>query len=434
MTISSLDSQFGPLQPGFSIDLNDGYTVLAGQNDVGKSAILQLAFRRIYEEQGLGGPSGVCLISPERIFVASSTETGGRKLEDHNSEFYNALGGNVQGYESFTAPVKQELPKLLLNHDNFITQLDVLKTYLKRMELPEMLLRSSQAVTFEEIQIIFHGSGLRSIFTILAALTDPKIKVVLIDEPELSLEPKLQKLLRNLLYDVAKEKMIIVSTHSHLFVNLDSVSSNYIVKKDANGIAGVNVEQLTNRQQLNDLVFNLLGNSLEDLFFPNNFMVVEGSSDQVIIEKSVELMGIDKSKIKILSARSINNTENLYSSIINTLIPLETNDSPYASKAVVLIDKPSRPSDVQTLSQHLGTRLIKLPTNTIEGYIPEDVYTRIGKIKADELAHIENIKDRKDELRIYKTQLSQQFVGVLTLDDVNNMPKIKTAIEKAFEA
>jgi hypothetical protein len=49
----------------------------------------------------------------------------------------------------------------------------------------------------------------------------------------------------------------------------------------------------------------LLGSSAEDLFFSNNFLIVEGATDQIIAEKIMELKGIGRTKIKVVSASGI---------------------------------------------------------------------------------------------------------------------------------
>lgn len=427
--VISTQTSFGPLLAGFSIDFLDGYNVLVGINDVGKSAILQLVFKRLMEDSSFGS-SSVCLIPPERIFIDLTTEAGGRTLDQHNQEFYNSISGTTMlPYAGIVNPSKSELPKLLLGHSDFINQIDFLKIYLNRLEIPNVVLRRSQEITFEDIQIIFHGSGLRSIFAILCALTDPKIKVLLIDEPELSLEPRLQKSLRDLLYDISGEKTIIVSTHSHLFINRKSFSHNYKIDKTPEGVFS---KQIADQRELNELIFDLLGNSLEDLFFPGNFLIVEGSSDQIILEKCINLSGIDSSRVKVISARGVTNTGTIYSAIENTLTPLEMHDSPYSKKAVVLIDKPKSSANLTELKK-LEKRLFRLTTYSIEEYIPESVYTKMGKTKADELQKIRELDTakRQDELNVYKKALSEQIVANLNVEDLDQMVVIKKAIKKA---
>ena len=44
MNISVTTPSYGPLQTGFAFEIRDGYSVLIGPNDLGKSAILQLIF------------------------------------------------------------------------------------------------------------------------------------------------------------------------------------------------------------------------------------------------------------------------------------------------------------------------------------------------------------------------------------------------------
>lgn len=195
----SAPNRFGPLNEGFSFQVNDGLTSLIGVNDSGKSALLQLAFVNLFDSPDFGAGK-ICLLLPERIYVLSSAETGGRNLEQFNNDLRQQIGNSIIPYENYSqGPQKSELPRLLLNHTNYPKQLTKLSSYLERLNLSDIVLRSSQLVHFEDVAIQFHGSGLRSLFTILCSLTDPEIKVVLIDEPELSLEPKLQKVLKEIL-------------------------------------------------------------------------------------------------------------------------------------------------------------------------------------------------------------------------------------------
>jgi predicted ATP-dependent endonuclease of OLD family len=238
--------------------------------------------------------------------------------------------------------MSSELPKLLMHHTSFLKQANKLLDYFEYLNLPPFDLRDTQEVIFEEIQVIFQGSGLRSIFSILAALTDNNTKLLLIDEPEQSLEPKLQKLLRDLLYDASKQKQIIIATHSHLFLNRRDVTSNYVVRKRENNFSFYPV---TTEEELYEITFDLLGCSLEDLFFPNNFLIVEGSTDQIIVEKVMQLKDIDKSKIKVVSASGVSKVTNILSSVYTSLIPVVLKDSPYKNKVIVLVDRQYQSAD-----------------------------------------------------------------------------------------
>src|SRR5262249_45473905 len=128
-----------------------------------------------------------------------------------------------------------------------------------------------QHIQFEQMDVYLQGSGLRAVMPILAALTNDNLSTILVDEPELSLEPRLQKALRDLLVEIAAEKqLIVVSTHSHLFLNREVLESTQIVTRTENGAAPRTV---SSEKKLFDLTFDLLGSSTEDLFFPRNYLI-----------------------------------------------------------------------------------------------------------------------------------------------------------------
>src|SRR5438876_857351 len=274
-----------------------------------------------------------------RIYVDVNTQVGSRKLVDYNVDFVNSMGANNRAYQAPNInPLSSELPKLLLNHTDLQVQLGRLLVLLEYFGFPRSRIRQAQEVTFDDVSVIFQGSGLRSIFGILAGLTDDTVKLMLIDEPELGLEARYQKLLRDLLVEASKEKLIIVSTHSHLFLNRQAYHSNYTVKRE-NGV--MRLAPVSSEADLYDITFKLLGSSAEDLFFPNNFLIVEGATDQVIANKIMELKGIDKTKIKVVSASGIDNVENILNAVYNSVLPFVVSDSPYKDRIVALIDKPN---------------------------------------------------------------------------------------------
>lgn len=87
----------------------------------------------------------------------------------------------------------------------------------------------------QEYSVVAEASGLINIISILAALFDESIEVLLIDEPEVSLHPQLQSyLLREIKTAVEKyRKTIVISTHSAGMIGLSNTSDlcNYIFFK-----------------------------------------------------------------------------------------------------------------------------------------------------------------------------------------------------------
>jgi predicted ATPase len=99
-----------------------------------------------------------------------------------------------------------------------------------RLGLDPPVLAGDQEVRFNQIAVYAQGAGLRGLFSILSALTTGEVQLLLIDEPELGLEPQLQRALRDVPREEARERMVIIATHSHLFLNREDPSANYVMR------------------------------------------------------------------------------------------------------------------------------------------------------------------------------------------------------------
>ena len=86
-----------------------------------------------------------------------------------------------------------------------------------------------QSVTINQL-----GSGYEMIFSLIYSYylskKEKKKLIILIDEPELHLHPKLQSDFINLLLDFSKDSQIILSTHSPLFIKQSMVNSKVEIK------------------------------------------------------------------------------------------------------------------------------------------------------------------------------------------------------------
>ncbi len=424
-----LTFQIGPLKAGFRVNLEGNYIVLVGPNNAAKTSILQAIFRTRVPYDASQNTSETCLILPERIFVDTTTQTGTTTLEYYNQQLAATMQSSSKSYQGLTGPLSNELPKLLLNHSNFIAQVYKLNEFLEYFGLPNLVLRGAQQVTFDQVQVAFQGSGLRSILAILAALTDDQIKLLLIDEPELSLEAGLQKLLRDLLYKASREKQIIITTHSHLFLNRTDSTSNYVVKKEKEE---VHISPVSSEPELYEITFNMLGSSVEDLFFPRNFLIVEGATDQIIVNRVMELKDIDKTKIKVVSASGIDKMHHILSAIYNALLPLVLTSSPYKDRVVALIDKVADKTS-QTYAKiqgNLPDRLFELDAPSLEEYLPEGLYTQCSRNKDEDLKEIKRKEDYLQKMA-FKTQIAHDIAKRLRKKNLKDIPIIVNAVDKA---
>ncbi len=424
----STPNRYGPLQGGFAFDLEEGYKVLIGRNNSGKSAILQLVFKTLMRDARFGAER-LCLLLTDRDYVQPSTETGGMSMASFNGQLHGPVDGTPMQHSTRNIDWSI-LPRLLLNHTNTLRQIDSLNRLLIRAGLPDLVLRTSQLIHFEDIPVPFQGSGLRSLLGMLAALTDTQISVLLIDEPELSLEPGIQRILRDMLVESSQSKQILIATHSHLFLNRVDPPSNLLVQRQGDIVS---LSPVASIEQLYDITFELLGNSTQDLFFPGNFLIVEGSSDQVIVEKVRNLLSLTASKVKVLSATGVENVPATVTAVHRVLVPIVMRDSPYAQKVVAIVDQPIDPAlpAIKELQRILGPRLFVLDRPSIEEYVPEAVYSRIGRNRAEDIKRIVDLKGKHTELSALKKALSQQIASGLTADDLGSLPVIVAAVREA---
>lgn len=138
----------------------------------------------------------------------------------------------------------------------------------------------------KEYSVAAEASGLVNVISILAALFDEEIEVLLIDEPEVSLHPQLQSYLLREMKNAAKKynKTIIISTHSPELIELNSASElcNFVffrkdtlpkqISLDAPELKNSKLKEFLLRMSL---IYN-------EGFFAKKVLLIEGSSDMII--------------------------------------------------------------------------------------------------------------------------------------------------------
>lgn len=136
------------------------------------------------------------------------------------------------------------------------------------------------------------GEGIVSIFAIVDSLYDSKAgDIIVIDEPELSLHPALQKKVFNLLNRYSKDRQIIISTHSPYFVDIHSIINGSQLVRVVNNGKGTEIRQLSEegRGVIKTLAKGNLYNphtfglDTRELFFQEEgIIVVEGQEDVLL--------------------------------------------------------------------------------------------------------------------------------------------------------
>jgi ABC-type cobalamin transport system ATPase subunit len=421
-------SQYGALPPRSSWTVPTGYASLVGPNNAGKSTLLQYAFVTAVEDSNFGARR-VAYIPADRFSVQPTTQVGGRTLVEWNTDMLASVRTSPMHFGGSSAgPPRSELYALLLQTDDYLSQLQRLDTFLPRLGFESMRLRGAQTAHFGDMQAIQQGAGLRSVLPVLAALTDPELRLILIDEPELSLEPMVQRRLRDLLVESAtEERPIVVATQSHLMLNRSSLQS--VLRVDR-ALDGVHVTPTSSVAELLDVVFGLLGNSTEDLFFPGNFLIVEGASDAAICNAVLTLHGVPPGRVKVLAAGGVDSVRQTAAAVERALVPLTVNDSPYATRVVAMVDA-VEPGRLGELRRVLGERLIVLDAASLEEYIPDGFYSRVGLDKVTVLAQLQAAA-RRDQSAL-KAEVAVAMAAVLTSEDLPAIPLIVKAVTKAIE-
>lgn len=145
------------------------------------------------------------------------------------------------------------------------------------------------------------GEGIVSIFAIIDSLYDSNPSdIIVIDEPELSLHPALQKRLAKLFLRFSKDRQIIISTHSPYFVDLNAISAGAKLIRVISGDEGTQTYQLDKtsveaiKKLSNGNLYNLhvFGLDARELFFQEEgIILIEGQEDVLLLPKVAEQLG-----------------------------------------------------------------------------------------------------------------------------------------------
>lgn len=140
------------------------------------------------------------------------------------------------------------------------------------------------------------GDGVISIFRICAHLVgDKKDRILIIDEPELSLHPTAQKALSRIISLACKDRQVILCTHSPHFANWsDLISGAKFIRLNKPNDTKCTVSQLNNDAQYSKFIGKnyieyqkpqLLDYVAKEILFSENMLFVEGQEDVGLIKK-----------------------------------------------------------------------------------------------------------------------------------------------------
>jgi predicted ATPase len=136
------------------------------------------------------------------------------------------------------------------------------------------------------------SSGEKEIVHFLLALfaLNAKDGIVLVDEPELHLHPRWQRIFLGLFRELAPERndQFLISTHSPIFVTPDTINNiTRIYKTPGHGSTKVALSEIELPDKKN-LVRMINSQNNERIFFADKVVLVEGISDRLVISSLLE--------------------------------------------------------------------------------------------------------------------------------------------------
>lgn len=146
------------------------------------------------------------------------------------------------------------------------------------------------------------GEGSLSLMVVADALHDSVPgSVIVIDEPELSLHPVHQRRLRRVLSRYAKDRQIVIATHSPYFIDWSDLANGAVVARvhKRSGTSQISVPERAVVDRLARTASDLhnphtLGITSSEVFFlDDNVLVVEGQEDVLVYRSLAEHLGVE---------------------------------------------------------------------------------------------------------------------------------------------
>lgn len=284
------------------INFYGGITTFLGPNGSGKSQIL----RKLKEQFGGSAFNGkVRLLTAGRLSQLENYRSNydGRRGIDYEQASFG--GANLREYRHLSESAIGDFHTLSIRPDIQIKVSERLSTLFNRNMIIEWdsgnLKIKFSAIGGEPYSSAREASGLLQLVTILTALYDNEVSVLLLDEPEISLHPQLQSFLFQEIKRVAGDptekakKMVVLATHSIEFLDiLIPEDLTRIVFFESTLNIPKQIEPQTSELQNRKVreLLTRLGQAHKSAFFSSRPLLVEGPSDVVICNALNQYLGL----------------------------------------------------------------------------------------------------------------------------------------------
>jgi AAA domain, putative AbiEii toxin, Type IV TA system len=320
----------------YQVRLDSPTTVLAGQNNAGKSLLLRLLRAQDTEHSAI--------LATDRFYQLHYLPLGDNADEEFSNYYFSF-------FSTFESPANNDKSSVQLQSVlQALTQpqIDGISALFQRLLGFGLRVRASNEhrplsnryIEADGRPLQESSTGTRLLLLLLAVCSDTRVTSLYVDEPELGLSPQLQQVVATALLDAQQRKKlfphlerVLIVTHSPLLLDRAVINNNFVVKRAG---TTVEVQACETVADLHQLRFTMLGDSLDALFLPEAIVIVEGKTDHSYIDALTKRRYPDK---RLTVVNATNDSE-----IKRTLHTLETclgalSESPLASRLFVVLDK-----------------------------------------------------------------------------------------------
>jgi len=284
------------------INFYGGITTFLGPNGSGKSQVL----RKLKEQFGVTAFNRkVRLLTAGRLSQLENYRSNYDGTRGINYELASFGGANLREYRHQSESAIGDFHTLSIRTDIQIKVSERLSTLFNRNMIIEWdsgdLKVKFSTIGGEPYSSAREASGLLQLVTILTALYDNEVSVLLLDEPEISLHPQLQSFLFQEIKRVAgnptdtSKKMVVLATHSTEFLDiLMPEDLTKIVFFESTLSKPKQIEPQTSELQNRKVreLLTRLGQAHKSAFFSSRPLLVEGPSDVLICNALNQHLGL----------------------------------------------------------------------------------------------------------------------------------------------
>lgn len=410
--------------------MDSSVSILSGANNSGKTFFLKNL--KIH----LGQQAQILLTGRiKQIGAFQYNEKRLEQLDQENKNFLAQFYANDSNEDNSNYQIEKVFGLLNNNTQDKLTHLisaiigdevQFLQTDKNRRQSPWSLYVNDQSINTA-------STGTRLLITLLTACFDDNYEYLLIDEPELGLSPKSQKKLASILLNDKNRKDffphlkgIMLSTHSHLFLDRKNLSNNFIVNKSKRTIE---VTQVKSISQFHTLQFEMLGLDFRSLFLPESIILVEGKTDYEYFKRLTQLFVPDHF-VAIQYAEGAGNLLEKTRELQMTLGDLRS--SPYRKRLFIVLDEVHNTSEVRLVKKGvIQENIIQLSKNGIEHYYPSEVITKIFHCGYQE--YHDALSNQSNNIELNGISMSKTFLSSTVIKEMNRDTTIPIEINDFLE-